>query len=408
MFVSESRPSSTPTSTRSTPRSSSATTRAARPARDRRRRRGAGRELRGQGVRRAHRDGRPAGAAAVPGRDRRAAADVGLLRGEQGRVRGVRRHDAARRGRCRSTRRSSTCRGLRRIAGTPERDRRAAAARRARAGRAADHRRRRAHQVPREGGERRRQARRAARRAARPRARVPAPAAGRAALGRRRGDGREAARAAASRPSARSPRWPRTRWSRCSGAARAATCTRSRTTATRGRCSRGRRRALDRLAARARPPAAPPAELDAILVGARRPRHAAACATADRVGRTVVLRLRFDDFDARHPLAHAADADRADARRSSPSPAGCSPSRDAADRASAASRSSASRSRNLGDAGAVQLELPFEPDRLVALDAAVDDVRHVRHRLADTRRAARARPRPDRAAASRLNSCECT
>ena len=39
-----------------------------------------------------------AGAPALPGRDRRPAADVGLRRGEQGGVRGVRGHDAARRG----------------------------------------------------------------------------------------------------------------------------------------------------------------------------------------------------------------------------------------------------------------------------------------------------------------------
>ena len=64
-----------------------------------RRRRGrARRELRGEGIRRPHGDGRGAGAAAVPARDRRAAADVRLLRGEQGGVRGFRRHDAARRG----------------------------------------------------------------------------------------------------------------------------------------------------------------------------------------------------------------------------------------------------------------------------------------------------------------------
>ena len=48
--------------------------RAARPAGDRRRRRRARRELRGQGVRGAHGDGRPAGAPALPGRGRRPAA----------------------------------------------------------------------------------------------------------------------------------------------------------------------------------------------------------------------------------------------------------------------------------------------------------------------------------------------
>ena len=53
---------------------------AARAAGDRRRRRGAGRQLRGQGVRRADRDGRPAGAAAVSGGGRGAAADERVLR----------------------------------------------------------------------------------------------------------------------------------------------------------------------------------------------------------------------------------------------------------------------------------------------------------------------------------------
>ena len=69
-----------------------------RPAGDRRRRRGAGGQLRGPGVRRLRRDGRGPGAPAVPARDRRPAPHGGLLGGEQGRVPGVRRHDAARRG----------------------------------------------------------------------------------------------------------------------------------------------------------------------------------------------------------------------------------------------------------------------------------------------------------------------
>ena len=54
--------------------------------------------------------------------------------------------------------------GLRRVVGHAGRDRRPAARRGARAGRAADHGRRRPHQVPRQGGQRRGQARRAARR----------------------------------------------------------------------------------------------------------------------------------------------------------------------------------------------------------------------------------------------------
>ena len=54
--------------------------------------------LRGQGVRRAHGDGRRPGAAPLPGPGRRAAPLRGLHRGEQGRVRRLRGHDPARRG----------------------------------------------------------------------------------------------------------------------------------------------------------------------------------------------------------------------------------------------------------------------------------------------------------------------
>src|SRR5207302_826906 len=62
---------------------------------DRRRRRRAGLQLPGQGARRAHRDGRPAGPAALPRGDRGAATDGGLHGGQPGRVRGVRAHHAA-------------------------------------------------------------------------------------------------------------------------------------------------------------------------------------------------------------------------------------------------------------------------------------------------------------------------
>ena len=99
------------------------------------------------------------------------------------------------------------------------------------------------------------------------------------------------------RPSARSRGSREARAGRDARARRrAGTSTRSRTTAIRGRCSVGRRRgsigsqrALGRAAEHRR------AEIDAVLVGlvdrvTRRMR------AADRVGRTVVLRLRFDDF----------------------------------------------------------------------------------------------------------------
>ena len=65
---------------------------------DRRWRRGARRELRGEGVRHPHPDGRPPGSAAVPEPRRGVAPLLGVLRSEQGGVRGVRRHHAARRG----------------------------------------------------------------------------------------------------------------------------------------------------------------------------------------------------------------------------------------------------------------------------------------------------------------------
>ena len=68
---------------------------AARAPRDRRRRRGAHRELRGAGTRRSGRDGGRASAPAVPARGRRVAADVRLLRGQQGGLRDLRGHDAA-------------------------------------------------------------------------------------------------------------------------------------------------------------------------------------------------------------------------------------------------------------------------------------------------------------------------
>ena len=96
-------------------------------------------------------------------------------------------------------------RGLRRIAGTPEEIAVRLRRERARRGRAADHGRGGADQVPRQGGERRGEARRPARGAARRRARLPPSAAGRAAVGRRAEDRGEAATRAGSR---RSARWP--------------------------------------------------------------------------------------------------------------------------------------------------------------------------------------------------------
>ena len=278
---------------------------------DRRRRGRARRQLRGQGVRRPHGDGRRAGAPAVPAGDRGPAADVGLLRGQQGRVRGVPGHDAAGRGpldRRGVPRRRRAAADL----GHADRDRRAAAARRARRGRPADHRRSRPDEVPGQGGERRGQARRPAGRAARRRAGLPPPAAGRAALGRRAGDRREAARPGHHDRRRGRRGSPRPRWSRCSAGRRAGTCTRSPTTATPGRCRSGRRRrsigsqrALGRVAAIARRARRRPRRPG-------RPRHAPdAGRAAGRPHRRAPAALRR--LHAGDPLAHAVAGDRADA-----------------------------------------------------------------------------------------------
>ena len=156
---------------------------AARPPRDRGRRRRARRELRGEGARRRDSDGPAAGSPAVSGCDRRSSANVGVLGGEQGGLPGVRRHDPGR-GRAVDRRGLPRRSRARAALGHAHRDRRAVAARRPRARRPADHGRHREDEVPREGGERSRQAGRFARGAAGRRARLPASAARRTALGR--------------------------------------------------------------------------------------------------------------------------------------------------------------------------------------------------------------------------------
>ena len=152
---------------------------------------------------------------AVPAGDRRAAALRGLLGGQQGRVRGLRRHVAGGRG---AVDRRGVPRRARDAAdrGRAGRDRRAAAGAGARRGRAADHGRRRADEVPGQGG---------VARVAKPDgllvvepargARVPAPAAGRARCGASAGQDRgQAARPRDHRPWGR---WPRSRSWRSSG-----------------------------------------------------------------------------------------------------------------------------------------------------------------------------------------------
>ena len=219
----------------------------------------------------------------------------------------------------RSTRRSSTCAGMRAHRGHAGGDRRAAAAAvREEVGLPITVGRR-AHEVPRQGGERGGEARRAARGAAGRRARVPAPAARRAAVGRRAGHGGEAPRAGiktvarsrgsgdgarvAARPGVRPPP-PRARPQPRSAAGAV-----------------GRRRRSIGGTARARTAAPHPPEIDAMLVGlvdrlGRRLR--AAHASAGRWS----LRLRFDDF-SRATRSHTLAEATASTARSWPRRAGC-------------------------------------------------------------------------------------
>ena len=167
--------------------------RAARAAGDRRGRGRARGQLRGQGPRGPHGHGRRPGPPALPPGGGGPAPDGGLRQGQQGRVRGLPADDPAGRG---ALHRRGVPRRRRAVAGLghARRDRHAPAPRGPRAGRPADHRRGGQDQVPGQGGQRRRQARRPAGGAARRRAGLPAPAAGRAALGRRPGHRRQAPR----------------------------------------------------------------------------------------------------------------------------------------------------------------------------------------------------------------------
>ena len=164
------------------------------PPRHRGWRRGAGGQLRGQGLRRAHADGPRPGAPALSGRDRRHAAHGGVQRGEQGDVRGLQRHDAVR-GRAVDRRGVPGGRWAAAHLGNADGDRDAAPPGCPREGRPADHRGGGTDQVPREGGERSREAGRSAGRPDRRRAGVPASTAGRALVGRGAGDRGQAPRA---------------------------------------------------------------------------------------------------------------------------------------------------------------------------------------------------------------------
>ena len=95
---------------------------------------------------------------------------------------------------------------------------------------------------------------------------------------------------------------------------------------------------------------------------------------AGRVGRTVVLRLRFDDFTRAtrsHTLARATAETHPILTTVRALLAGAAP----ADRAAGASRWSGVAVGNLDDDDAVQLALPFDRHAGGALDAALDDVR---------------------------------
>ena len=297
----------------------------ARPARDRRRVASCSR--RATRPRRTASARRWAGAQArrlCPARDRRLASDGGVHRGQQGDVRGVRGHDAARRG-------AVDRRGV------PRRPRHAAdrRARRPRSRRACGAR------CASGSGSRSRSASRA--RSSSPRSRAGSPS--RTACSSCRPTASStflhplpverlwgvgpvtAAQAARPRHPDRRPGGAAAagaRSSRCSGARRAGICTPSPTTATPARAD-GPPPGLDRLAARARP-------LAHAAGGDRRRRSSrwstasrGACAAPSASGRTVVLRLRFDDF-SRATRSHTLPRATAETERDPRAPrAACSP-----------------------------------------------------------------------------------
>ena len=203
---------------------------------------------------------------------------------------------------------------------------------------------------------------------------VPAPAAGRAAVGRRAGDRREARRPRDHAPSARSPGWTRPRSSPCwagrSGRHLHALAHNRDPRPVAGRPAPGLDRlpARPRAAARARPPSSTPSSWRLVDRVTRRMR-------AGRPGRAhggappPLRRLH-----PRHPVAHAAPGR---PPRPGTDPARrrgrCSPAAAPLIDASGLTLVGVAVG-NLDDDGAVQLALPFDATA-APLDAALDDVR---------------------------------
>ena len=137
------------------------------------------------------------------------------------------------------------------------------------------------------------------------RARLSAPAAGGAAVGRRRRPPARSSTATASYGGADSPRRRARLVAMLGRGRRPPSATRSHNRDPAG--ARRPRPALVRRAVGARAAGRAARGLDAVLVGAGGPCHPAHAA-AGRAGRTVVLRLRFDDFIRATRRARCADA----------------------------------------------------------------------------------------------------
>ena len=146
------------------------------------------------------------------------------------------------------------------------------------------------------------------------------PLPGAAAVGGGRQDRRKSCTPTASTPSPTSPSSASPCWGRWSAARWAVSCSRCPATSTAAGCVTGvRRRSVgaQRALGRGRVTPCRPAEIDAVVINlvdriTRRMR------TADRTGRTVVLRLRFDDFSRvtrSHTMPRATASTDADPRR---------------------------------------------------------------------------------------------